>query len=189
MTVNMKKIILTLVCCMALLCSSCGHKLTEQMETKAAELQAMGEIGTVEYTVTKIVKANDNAEWYKIGDRKVLFTTTSYLKAGISLDNFTMDNVVINESDKSISVTLPHAKLLSINLPPENIKLAYEKVSAIRRDFSSEERIALLQQGEADIRADIRNLGILEDAEHNATEFFSALLSQMGFEKVTINFA
>ena len=58
----------------------------------------------------------------------------------------------------------------------------------MRSDFSAEERNNLLQQGEEDIRKDIVNIGILNDAETNAADFFKAMLSQMGFETVTVNF-
>ena len=74
-------------------------------------------------------------------------------------------------------------------MPPEEAKLAYEKVSLTRFDFTAQERNLLLQQGEADIRADVPNMGILQDAEKNATAFFKSLLSQMGFETITIKFA
>ena len=30
--------------------------------------QALAELGTVEYTVTKIIKASDDQTWYKMGD-------------------------------------------------------------------------------------------------------------------------
>lgn len=185
---EMKKSILLTVIGMTLL-SSCAKQvsLKDKMDTKAQELTEMAELGTVEYTITKIVKAEDIA-WYKIGDRKILFSCKAVLKAGIDLSEFSRQNVEINEETKSIKVTLPPAKLLSLNMPPEETKLAYQKVSILRDDFSAEERTKLLKQGEEAIIADVPKLGILEESEKNAADFFKAMLSQMGFSTIKIEF-
>ena len=45
-----------------------------------------------------------------------------------------------------------------------------------------------MRLGEKDIRDDVPNLGILDDAEQNVKEIFTALLSQMGFQFININF-
>lgn len=162
--------------------------LQEKMNAKVAELTEMGELGTVEYKVTKVVKASDDAKWYQFGDRKILFQCTANLKAGVNLKKFDPSKTKINEADKSVVVVLPKAELLSFNMPPESAKLAYEKVSITRFNFTARERNLLLQQGEKDILADVPHMGILQDAENNATAFFKSLLSQMGFEKITVKF-
>lgn len=167
---------------------SCSNSIGKSLETRMQQLSESADFGAVEYTVKKVVKANDVGEWYKVGDRKILFSTTAYLKAGIDLSALSMDNVDMQKSTKSIIVTLPHAKLLSINMPAEETVLVYDQVSFFRSSFTAEERNALLKQGEEDIVADITNLGILEDAENNASDFFTAMLYQLGFENVTIKF-
>lgn len=187
----MKKKFIIGLCGLTLFLSSCDQKegvsLTEQMNAKSQELTEMAELGSVEYTITKIVKAED-AAWYKIGDRKILFSCKALLKAGIDLSNFSSADMEINEETKSITLFLPKAKLLSINMPPEDIKLAYEKVSITRANFTAEERTNLLKQGEEDIIASVPELGILNEAEKNATDFFKAMLSQMGFQNIIIKF-
>ena len=73
-------------------------------------------------------------------------------------------------------------------MPPEQAKLEYEKVGALRSDFTAEDRNNLLRQGEEAILADAENLGILADAEKNAKMFFEAMLGQVGFEKINVVF-
>ena len=73
-------------------------------------------------------------------------------------------------------------------MPSEEIELVYDHVSFFRNGFSSEDRLNLLAQGEADIKNDVVNLGIIEDAEKNAKELFTAMLAQMGFETINIEF-
>ena len=162
--------------------------LEKKLNQKMSEMSEVAELGSVEYTIEKVVKASDDAEWYKLGDRKILFKCTAYLKAGIDMSKFDATKVSINEEQKSIVLTLPKAELLSFNMPPEKAVLAYEKVATFRSNFSASDRNKLLQLGEKDIREDVPNLGILADAEKNASSFFKALLGQLGFEIVTIKF-
>ena len=55
------KIKLLLLCATALVLSSCGPNLEDLMKQQMQTLKGMSELGTVEYTITKIIKANDNA--------------------------------------------------------------------------------------------------------------------------------
>ena len=191
---NMKKI-LSLIGIIMFLCCSCSSDkikeltLREKMNAKVSELTEMNELGTVEYKVTKVIKASDDAKWYQFGDRKILFQCTAYLKAGVDLNKFDPSKVKVNEDEKSIVLTLPKAELLSFNMPPESAKMVYEKVAITRFDFSARERNLLLQQGEKEILDNVPTMGILQDAEKNAASFFKSLLSQMGFESITIKFA
>ena len=162
--------------------------LREKMNLKMIELEQTTELGSVEYVVKKVIKATDEAKWYQYGDRKILFGCTAYLKAGVDLSNFTNDNVVIDEEQKSIVVILPHAKLLSINMPPSETKLVYEQVPTFRGGFTAAESNGLLKQGEEAILDQVEDLGILVEAEKNAKDFFRAMLAQMGFQVITIKF-
>lgn len=161
--------------------------LTDQATAKMSELSNAGELSTTEYTISKIVKAND-CDWYPLGDRKILFNCSAYLEAGIDMKEYDATKTVVDESKKSISLVLPKAKLLSMNMPYEETKIAYEKVGTLRANFSAQNRNELLKQGEADIREGLEGYGILEDAEQNARTFFTAMLSQMGFKQINIKF-
>lgn len=191
----MKKTLFYLIAAVTMLLAvSCTNQdtgktsLEKKLNQKMSEMSEVAELGSVEYTIEKVVKASDDAEWYKLGDRKILFKCTAYLKAGIDMSKFDATKVSINEEQKSIVLTLPKAELLSFNMPPEKAVLAYEKVATFRSNFSASDRNKLLQLGEKDIREDVPNLGILADAEKNASSFFKALLGQLGFEMVTIKF-
>ena len=169
------------------LLSSCGQSLEDAMHRQLQTLDGMSELGTVEYTITKIIKANDNA-FYKVGERKILFSCSATMKAGIDLADFDAKNVKINKSDKSVTITLPKPKVLAFNMPADMAKLEYEKLSGMRFEFTPEERNNLLRQGEEDILADAENLGILKDAEENTKVFFEALLKHVGFETINLKF-
>ncbi len=159
---------------------------TVQREVKA--ISEMRQLGLVEYRVRKIVKANDEGEWYQIGDRKILLSCTAYLKAGLDLAAFNMEDVDIDREAGSVTVTLPHAVLLSLDIPSSEIRLEYDHVTMLRQSFSAEERNALLRQGEKQIRKSVPDLGILEKAEENAVKFFESVFSKMGFTTVEVTF-
>ena len=95
------------------------------------------ELGTVEYTVKKIVQCKDKQK-YTIGDRQILFSSTAYLKAGVKLENFSEENVLINGKD--VTVTLPHAELLSFNMPAEETQTVFENYGFFRGRFTAEEQ-------------------------------------------------
>ncbi|MBX3254184.1 MAG: DUF4230 domain-containing protein [Chitinophagaceae bacterium] len=168
-----------------LLMAGCNNKEPKQPQEILA-LKEMNELVTVEYIVSKIIKANDNKTWYKFGDRKILMTCQATLKGGIDLSKIDETKVSIN--NKEISVVLPRATLLSINIKPEDIKVAYEEVGALRSGFSSQERDELASQAQMQIQSSADSLGVLRTAEANAGIFVSNFLRNLGYEKVTVKF-
>jgi hypothetical protein len=166
-------------------CSPTAKQLEQQVENN---LRQLTELGTVEYVVTKIVKANDNATWYKFGDRKIIFTCKAHLKAGIDLSELPKNSIRVDADRKSISLVLPKAKLLSCSMKPDDIHLAYEKTALIRSSFSNAERDDVMTQGEVNIKENIAKLGILTDAENNAKMFLEAFLKQAGYSQIDIRF-
>jgi len=162
--------------------------MSRQLEDRIRLLSQTGELGTVEYTVRKAVRARDEGEWFKIGNRRILFSCTAQIKAGIDLGRIPFDKIVVDENTHSVSLVLPHATVFSVNIPPEKIRLEYEDVTGFRQKFSDQERQALLKQGEREVVRDLPKLGILAEAETNAQEFFQAMLEQMGFEHIQITF-
>ena len=173
-----------------ILLPACSRRpsMQEQLLESIAMLSRTEELGTVEYTVRKAVKARDEGDWFKIGNRRILFSCTAYLKAGIRLDRIPLEKIVVDAQSRAVSMVLPHAAVLSINIPPEQIRLEYKDVTGFRSKFDDRERQALLKQGEREIVRDIPKLGILAEAETNAEEFFRSMLSQMGFENIQITF-
>jgi hypothetical protein len=159
---------------------------TVQREVEA--ITAMKQLSLVEYRVSKIIKADDEGAWYKIGERKILLSCTAYLKAGIDLATFGPDDVDVDWTGKRVSVTIPHATLLSLDMPASEIRQEYDHVTMLRQSFSAEERNALLRQGEKQIRDSVPSLGILEKADENARRFFESVFQKMGFESVEVSF-
>ena len=148
-------------------------------------IKETGKLVTAEYTLTKIIKANDNKTWYKVGDRKILMSCEAYVKAGIDLRQITKENVV--QSDSSVSITLPRAAIFSLNIPAEKIQLQYEEVGLLRDPFTAGDREALLVQAQKQIEQLVDSLGILKTAEENAVVFLQKMLQGTTSKKINIS--
>lgn len=150
-------------------------------------IRELGELATTEYTITKIVKASDDKTWYKIGDRKILMSVEAVIKAGIDLSLVEPDDMVIR--GRSVSLTVPPPRLISLEIPPDKIRIEYEEVGILRSEFTNAERDALLAQAESLINRDIAATGIFETTEKNTRQVLTRLLHQMGYEEIDIQFA
>lgn len=165
------------------------RSLFKETSERINKLSSTSELATTEYTIAKIVKAEDNPQLFhgEIGNRKILYSSKIYIKAGINLKNHDF-SPEINHMDNSITITLPHAEVLSFNMPAEEQKLEYEKIGILRKDFSHKEKNELLIQGEESVRNSIEDLGILLDAERNTADIFRMSLLQLGYSNVNIKF-
>lgn len=173
--------------CFSLLVISCHLKKEPSKIQQVLGLQKMNDLATAQYVVTKIIKANDNKTWYKVGGRKILMTCKASLTAGIDLTQLTEKDITID--GEQITITLPHAKLLYLNINPEDIKTAYHEVSLFRSKFTAQEKDDLSAQAEKQIKESVGSLGILVTAETNAALFINNFLQKLGYKKININFS
>ncbi len=168
-----------------LLFSSCKKVTPTSAETIVA-LQQMQELATVEYTVQKVVKASDDKTWYKYGDLKILITCEAKVKAGI--DFSALDTRYVSISGKDISIQMPEAKIISVQLPPEKINVAYQETGFFRTRFSVAEQNELMKQAETQVVAQANKLGILKEAENNTRQWLTGYLRNLGYEKIDLQF-
>ncbi|MBO7628616.1 MAG: DUF4230 domain-containing protein [Bacteroidales bacterium] len=185
-----KTVIWPLLVLGAMLLVSCEKKAEESAWQQ--KLRQVAELGTVQYTVQKVV-SNSDETWQIFGDRKILFSFKAVIKAGIDMDKFDAESVRISEDKKnktkSISLELPQPEVLSYNIRPDDVKEIYNQVSFLRTEYTNEERDAIVSKGEMELKVD-RELTdmILKDARQNAAMFMEMLLRENGFSDVTITF-
>jgi Protein of unknown function (DUF4230) len=163
-----------------------GCSQTARQKQQILALKTMSDLATTEFTVTKIVKANDNNTWYTMGDRKILISCQATIKAGIDLSQLKEEDIIA--SGKKIELHLPEPKLVSFNMPPANIKVEYEAIGPLRSDFSSAERDALMVQAEQQIRNSVEDMGVYKTAKEHTMTFFINYLRRLGFEDIKLNF-
>ena len=166
---------------------ACNKKEAPQQKPEVLSLKEMSDLATVEYTVTKIIKANDNKTWFKVGDRKILMSCEATIKAGIDLSKLSKEDYSI--SDNAITIRLPQPHIVSLSIPPDKIKVEYQDIGVFRDPFKTQERDQLAAQAQAQINNSINELGILEQAKANTSLFVNRFLQQLGYTDVTITYA
>jgi len=178
----------TMVCLAgSMLFVSCSHKKQNDLSQTILALKETGQLVTSEYTLGKVIRASDDKTWYKIGDRKIIINCEAYLKAGVNLQNITTGNFAAYKDD-SLAITLPHAQVFSLNIPPNRIQVAFEDVGTFRSAFSAAEREELVAQAEPQILSLADSLGVLQTAENNAAVFIQHLFEEAGYTKTSVQF-
>jgi hypothetical protein len=178
----MFKYSILLLTCFLFACTK--KKTVPQQKEAILAIKHMSELATVQYNVTKVIKATDNKTWYKFGNRKILMTCEASIKAGIDLQLLEADDININEG--KITLVLPHAQLISFNMPVDSIQVPYEAQGFFRDKFTNAERTELLAQGEQQIKNKVEEMGVLTEAERNAELVIKNYLRKMGYENVTV---
>jgi hypothetical protein len=168
-----------------LLLAGCAEK-KEPAKPVVFSLQQIGKLATAEYVITRLVKAEDNQTWYKVGDRKILISCTASVKAGIDFTRLQPQQVT--QEEKKVSVQLPPPQILSLSIPPESIKVAYTDVGMFRDPFTSTEINAIMRTAERQIQRQIAALDILATARSNASAFVTRFLTTAGFSEVYVTF-
>ena len=187
---RIKTVIWPIILVAAVLLSSCNRQ--EKESAWQQRIRQVSELGTVQYTVQKVV-SNSDETWQIFGNRKILFSFKAVIKAGIDMDKFDAELVRISvdkkHKTKSIALVLPQPEVLSYNICPDDVKVIYSQVSFLRTEYSNEERNAIETKGEMELKEDkeLREM-ILKDARQNAAMFIETLLRQNGFTNVKITF-
>lgn len=181
----MKRSLIILSCGLitSLFLFSCGDSEAQQ-EREIFQVREVGVLSTSEYTLSKIVKWNDEGEWYKWGDRRILFSVRARVKAGVDLSKIGKND--IKENGNKITITIPKAQIISFDMDPDDIKTEKEDISGLRANFSQKDKNEVLKKGEESIRKDLELLNILKDAQRNAEVFLVDFYKNQGFEEVIV---
>lgn len=167
-----------------LLLASCGDE-KEVHETEIYEIRSIGTLSTTEYTLGKIIQWNDEGEWYKYGDRKILLSCKATVKAGVNLNTIKESDIQVD--GKKITIQLPPPEIVSFEMDPDLVRTEMTDVNGFRSEFTQVDKSKVLQKGEESIRKDLQKLNILDEAEQNAKIFIVDFYKNLGFEQVIVH--
>lgn len=170
--------------CLSLLSCKEDKQLPEK---ELHQIQELGTLSTTEYTFGKIVQLNDDKDWYRLGDRKILISVKAKVKAGIDLTKMDEQDIV-EVDEKTVKLILPAPEIVSFDMNPNDIKTEMTDINGFRFEFSQDEKVKILQLGEESIREEMMESNILSDAKKNARVFLSDFYKDLGYEKVMIEF-
>ena len=86
---------LAIISVLTLFVVSCGSD-KEVRRGEVYEIRQIGTLSTTEYTLGKVIKLDDEGEWYMLGDRKILISCKAKVKAGVDLGQIKDDDIKIN---------------------------------------------------------------------------------------------
>jgi len=186
-TIRVIYFLLPFVCAQLLGLQSCNQpRKQENPLDQVIKIKDLNQLGTVEYKVSKIISGTDDLTWYKVGNRKILFSCEAIVKAGIDFSKLKKEDIQV--SDKTVSLKMPKAEIIYVKIDHNNIKEEFKETGFFRDEFTNNEKEVLLQLGEESINKALPDMGILKEAEKNATLFIKSFLRSAGFTDVTIDF-
>ncbi len=169
----------------ALLLGACSNEEEQVTLTEVYSIRDVGTLSTTEYTLGKVLHWNDEGEWYKFGDRRILISCKATVRAGINLNEMKDADFVV--SGKRIEIYMPAPEVVSFDMKPEDVHTEVVDVNGFRENFSQDEKMKVLKKGEAAIRKDMEKLHILDEAERNAKAFLQDFYTNQGFKEVIIH--
>ena len=166
--------------------SSCTPKSDEFDASKVInKLSQMSDLGTVEFQFSKIIKAEDEASFFKIGTRKILISSKAYVKAGVDFSTIKINEV--DKVNKKVNISLPKGKIISINIPSKDIKIVFTDLGSMRSQFSNKELEKIQIMGEKSIKKKISEMKLEEEAAKRSKKFLENWLRMSGFNEIIIN--
>jgi hypothetical protein len=108
--------------------------------------------------------------------KRSLLVVTARVAAGIDLSRDT--DVRIDSAEKRITVTLPPAQIMSVDVV--NVT-TYDERAGLWNPFRPEDRDAIQARIRTQMSAAARQSGILEHADHSAIKVLTELLARDGY--------
>lgn len=136
-------------------------------------IRRVAKLATVEYGMADIVSFSQDMPWYT-ADKRVIVIADGEVQAGIDFDDGTTCDVSDVSSRRTITVVLPPAKVLSIDV---NYRYFLDQGKLTPAD-----RTWILINGKRQIRDKAIRLGVLAKAEANAVAFITAFVSALAPE-------
>ncbi len=147
------------------------------------EVQTLARLETIQYTVEKVITAEENQGVFQslFGDR-LLFVAHGTVIAGVDLDKLTPADLVIK--DNVLTVHLPDAEIFIATLDNQKSYI-YDRQTGLLTHGDQNLETAARQAAENEIRQAALDDGILTTARQNAEVYLARLFQTLGFPNVT----
>lgn len=146
-------------------------------ETLGLQVKELKELTTIQYKYKDIATRED---WNTLFNIKLPFTKSSFivsytgiLKLGIDLSKTKVD---VDESSKTIKVTLPEPKILSNDVDLSSLKV-YDEKNSIFNPVKVKDYAEFTQSGKENAEADAKESGVFEQSKEVAKKVIIELLN------------
>jgi hypothetical protein len=146
-------------------------RITQQ--TVVEKLREVAKLVATEMTLRDVVIYEQTR---LMSTKKVLLVVTGRVSAGIDMEHGT--EVRIDSTEKRITVTLPPAQILSVDVL--NVT-TYDERAGLLNPFTPEDRDLIQRRIRSQLMAAARQSGILEHADQSAAKVLTELLGRDGY--------
>ena len=142
-------------------------------QTVVEKLREVAKLVATEMTLRDVVIYEQTR---LMSTKKVLLVVTGKVSAGIDMEHGT--EVHIDSTEKRITVTLPPAQILSVDVL--NVT-TYDERAGLLNPFTPEDRDLIQRRIRGQLMAAARQSGILEHADQSAAKVLTELLARDGY--------
>lgn len=124
----------------------------------------------------------------KVGSRKAAYSYNTYLRAYMSFNDFTPDDIEVDEMGKTITVTLPAIQTEFQGRDME-LKEEHYRVSGLRSNIDPAERAKVKELMNASLKKEVEEKSVFKEklvakATEKANAYFTSLLARDGYTVV-----
>jgi hypothetical protein len=149
-------------------------------------LSKISELSTAKYNYTNVLSLKDSKKFKDFSipftEKSFLIKYSGYIKAGVDLKDI---DVVVNE--KAVTITLKKAKIFDHAINNEDL-LVYDEKSSMFNKLSMQDIIYEISNEKSKVEVNLLKTGFLDEATANTKLLLQGILSDMGFQNVTIVF-
>lgn len=176
--VSVPVVSVVLVALLAAGCSQPDHSALYQ-ELKSANKLVLASMA-IKKTVTQ-----ENPEVFLLGKRVAVYSFDTYMQAYINLSELEEGDLVFDEDNRRVTVTLPpvHTELAGRDM---QMRKVYENIGLLRADLDSKERAWMKEKGSASLRREVEKnpefrKQLDESARNKARSYFESLMAEQGY--------
>lgn len=165
-----------------------GSTYASQTVNIVEEVRDLSSLATAEAVITTIIKEEDNRIFNKEisvnfpgTKRTILLVVPATVLAGVNLEAISEEQLMVDEENKHVTLTLPHAEFLNEPSIQMNNVQTFSDEGLFRSEVKWEEGFDLAAAAQAQITEEAVNLGILEKAENNAVKTLSNFFHGLGY--------
>lgn len=148
------------------------------------EIKSVDKMVFATMAISKTAKM-ESSGWYTIGKRIAVYSYDSYMRAYIDLSALQMDDLVFDEKNKTVKVTLPPV-ITEITGRDMEMHKVYENIGMLRQDLDSKERAEIKEQANKSFKEEIEENPMFKEqlteaAKRKARKYFEAIFETNGY--------
>ncbi|MFE8697769.1 DUF4230 domain-containing protein [Cytobacillus sp. FJAT-53684] len=152
-------------------------------------VQELATLATAQAVVTTIIKEEDNKLFNKEisvnlpgTKRTVLLIVPATVLAGVDLQSITNESIIVDEENKEISLTIPHATFIQDPAIQMDKVQTYSEGGLFRGEVKWDEGFDLAAKAQNGIMEEAADLDLLTKAEDHAVNVLNNFFSQLGYQ-------